>query len=369
MAFLFFAVATVGSAAACLQKSTLGRTEVPCAMDSQVSGITLHYGYMNNAVSLCVVNTIDDKWVGVGVGTMMRGATVIVSSNDGSSNDGVKVWKLTGYVKPSTEVSDFGQTAVKSEVANDGKRMLCYTIPMAKINGKLNEANFVYALGNRNTFSQHSFGMAKHTAIDLVSGRSLEPKTPSMALLITHVVFMMTAYLALYPIAVIIAVYAAPGFSAGAKFFLGHRVVMIAAVVFTICGLVAVLIHTDGLVNDTHGIVGLITVVLCLQQPINAHFRVKKDHKNRRFWEYLHKGTGRLALLMGFVTCILGGVLFNKRHKNVAPLVIILILLIVSLLLWIALRVRQALAAKAKKDDSTNIDVETSPPVETSAPA
>eukprot|EP00397_Hematodinium_sp_SG-2012_P041894 GEMP01046243.1.p1 GENE.GEMP01046243.1~~GEMP01046243.1.p1 ORF type:complete len:367 (+),score=71.61 GEMP01046243.1:517-1617(+) len=366
MAFLFFAVATVGSAAACLQKSTLDRAEVPCMKSSLVNGIGLHYGYNENmmTVSFCVVNTINDNWVGFGPGRSMADATVIVSI-DGKFE--VRHLVGTAYAS-STVVLNFGQTEVESVVTSSGKRMLCYTMPVAKIQGDINEAHFIYATGPGTAVTYH-VGNRSPDTIDFVNARSLDPITSSMALLITHVVFMMTAYLALYPIAVIIAVYAAPGFSAGAKFFLGHRVVMIAAVVFTICGLVAVLIHTGGVVREPHGIVGLITVVLCLQQPINAHFRVKKDHKNRRFWEYLHKGTGRLALLMGFVTCILGGVLFNERHDNVAPLVIILILLIVSLLLWIALRVRQALAAKAKKDDSTNIDVETSPPVETSAPA
>jgi hypothetical protein len=39
---------------------------------------------------------------------------------------------------------------------------------------------------------------------------------------------------------------------------------------------------------------------------VNAYFRPHKGEKWRRQWEWLHKGTGRLAILLGLVNVSLG---------------------------------------------------------------
>lgn len=51
------------------------------------------------------------------------------------------------------------------------------------------------------------------------------------------------------------------------------------------------------------------TPQLALLQPVNAFFRPHKGEKHRRPWEWLHKGSGRVALVLALVNITLGVVM------------------------------------------------------------
>lgn len=55
-----------------------------------------------------------------------------------------------------------------------------------------------------------------------------------------------------------------------------------------------------------HGVIGIIAFTLTLLQPLNALLRPKHGAYWRTPWEWLHKSSGRVAVLLGLVNVSLG---------------------------------------------------------------
>lgn len=100
-----------------------------------------------------------------------------------------------------------------------------------------------------------------------------------------------------------------------------HRIFQITGVVLSTIGFLCVLLWKRARhFKVGHEILGLFIVCLGIWQPINSqlrHFKkVGHPHKNpdgtvyrtplRKAWEVLHKGTGRLAVLLGLINVIYG---------------------------------------------------------------
>lgn len=100
-----------------------------------------------------------------------------------------------------------------------------------------------------------------------------------------------------------------------ALWFQIHRVLQVVGLLFAIVGWIIALVNFDvfrdkGHHSYKHGILGMVTMVLGLLQPLNALLRpthdgtTKDDAKTalRVVWEYAHKGTGYVALALAVVT-------------------------------------------------------------------
>jgi hypothetical protein len=84
------------------------------------------------------------------------------------------------------------------------------------------------------------------------------------------------------------------------------RLLQVVGLALSVVGLV--LVYVGGARNPAfaHGILGIIVMLLGLLQPANAVVRPHPGERLRWAWELLHKGSGRLALLLAFVNISLG---------------------------------------------------------------
>eukprot|EP00397_Hematodinium_sp_SG-2012_P010201 GEMP01010310.1.p1 GENE.GEMP01010310.1~~GEMP01010310.1.p1 ORF type:complete len:764 (+),score=137.11 GEMP01010310.1:527-2818(+) len=311
-------------------KSTLGDKKMTCKVVSTEHNFELDYGYdkEGKTVSFCGTNTDNDGWVGVGPGKNMDGTVVILADKKTHGAYALEEFRL-GKARP--EFTD--PKTIQNKVV-DGKRMVCGTIGVKTLDehGGITSASFVYAVG---AAGEEFTSGKKHASkgklvIDFVTGSSTASALDVPLLVLLHVACMVSAFLLMYPAGVLVAVFSGPGFSKGPQYFARHKGLMIAATLFAWIGAVLIMIHKKGQLEDMHGIVGAVVIFLCTAQPINAQFRVAKDHPLRRKWEYLHKGLGRFSVIGGFITCVLGAYLFRERQFGVKLISTILIIAVLS---------------------------------------
>lgn len=218
---------------------------------------------------------------------------------------------------------------------------MCFTLKARQLkssSGKeLHEVEISWAVGTG------GFKHQKHTKTGYLTlgGKEVAYKIPTLLLL--HMAFMGLAYLILYPVGALIAVAAAPGFRLGGKWFTAHRACMLVAIGFSLVGIVAIFAEQKEFRGDNvaHGVLGLLAVFLCVMQPINSLLKVPKGHPSRRNWELLHKGSGRLALFIGFFVCILGSLIIKERTSEWLVTFVVVFLAVIIVALFSYLRVRQ----------------------------
>jgi len=103
----------------------------------------------------------------------------------------------------------------------------------------------------------------------------------------------------------------------GDLWFKVHRIVQVLGLLLALAGWIIALneftvFQSKGESNYHHGVMGITVMTLGLIQPINALIRPKaaKDGQAkspaRKIWEYIHKGTGWIALLLAVPTIVLG---------------------------------------------------------------
>jgi len=312
----------------------------------------------------------EDGWIGLGPGTDMSNAKVVIGGPNLVESYTLKQYDL---VAPTNEL---GATDIENIVTN-GKRIVCYKLPENKLHGSISDASFVASMGRGDVKpgNQHNF-RKQGLMLSGVTGVAV----PTLVKL--HVVFMIASFWLLYPLGALAAVYAGPHFKAGAKFFNIHQYSMILAILLMLAGFVCVLVKTES-VTQVHGYFGVFVFILCFMQPLNAVVRPDKDHAMRRRWEYLHKGAGRLALLWGLINTILGGILYQDLYADSAlflwnPHVAAYVLAPIFVVAYIALRIRQQLTKKEpdykeqpmapigkKRSSSRSLDMEAAAPLQT----
>jgi len=322
--------------------------------------VEMHHGVNGDKVTLCCVNLKDGEngWCGVGPGTDMSDANVVVFGN--KARDTGNAYELTKYgiVKKATVL---GETDMKKMVMEE-KFYGCYTMPLAKL--KDGEASkFVVAAGKASKSSDvpsqstkgNPHGSSKRPGVTLSGGSA------NNNIIIIHVFVMIAAFWLLYPAGALVAVYAAPGFKRGSGFFQAHRALMSLAILLMLVGAGLALSRSKFMINTVHGGVGCVVIALCLLQPINAAFRPGKDSPNRRKWEYLHKSAGRLGVLLGLVNTVLGGFRYAKdilkMHDTVDtvfvmtnPGIVAIVFASVMVVVYLGLRVRQYMSQGSKDD-------------------
>eukprot|EP00397_Hematodinium_sp_SG-2012_P019943 GEMP01020522.1.p1 GENE.GEMP01020522.1~~GEMP01020522.1.p1 ORF type:complete len:631 (+),score=152.64 GEMP01020522.1:183-2075(+) len=328
----------------CATKSTLGKDHLPCMTIAR--GIEIHFGLKNDDASLCAINTgYEEGWVGLGPGKAMDGSSVVIGEGPSGELKQRPV-KLESWDVSKDKPEDFVSGDIQHSIPEKKRRMICYTMKVTKLNGSPTEANFVWAAGETASVSKHRLSNAGMMTIDFESGSAKGTSGGAPILVLLHVTCMALAFLIFYPAGVIIAVYSGPGFSKGPIYFKMHKALMLVATAIALVGFALIMIHTDITFSHAHGFLGSLVLFFCIAQPINAHFRVAKGHPQRRVWEYLHKGIGRIAVFGGLIVCILGAMLYGE--KGIAGESVTLVLLVFTVLLanvafwtWAVLRFQQ----------------------------
>ena len=87
-----------------------------------------------------------------------------------------------------------------------------------------------------------------------------------------------------------------------------HQVSMMLTVVFSLAGLIPILVD-KGLRPITsrkyHPVIGLTVLVIAFLQPIIAYFRPGKDAKLRPVFKYVHTGLGYAAIILATASIFL----------------------------------------------------------------
>lgn len=138
--------------------------------------------------------------------------------------------------------------------------------------------------------------------------------------LIGHVVCMCLSWGCLLPLGVVWAHYLRQSTykpKGVPVWFYGHRMLQSIGVVLQLLGLVFIIIWKKSAhFKLPHEIIGLVVVLLGTLQPLNAQLRHLKavGHPGpdagpfRKAWEFLHKGSGYVAVFLGIVNVIYGPV-------------------------------------------------------------
>lgn len=81
----------------------------------------------------------------------------------------------------------------------------------------------------------------------------------------------------------------------------GHRTSMMLTWLLTMVGFVLIFVKIQAWsdVKNPHPILGVITTILCFMQPIGAIFRPAPNHKNRRWFNWMHFVGGNAAHFLG----------------------------------------------------------------------
>lgn len=137
--------------------------------------------------------------------------------------------------------------------------------------------------------------------------------SPRISLAKAHGIIMIFAWILFASTGILIARYFKPSWPeqkvcGKAIWFAIHRPVMISVVVLTIIGFILILVYTKGtwvpksLAREfAHSIIGIITIIFAISQPIMALFRCTPDAENRFIFNYAHRFVGLTALLLSIV--------------------------------------------------------------------
>jgi len=107
--------------------------------------------------------------------------------------------------------------------------------------------------------------------------------------------------------------------------FQGHRLLQSIGLLLQLLGLVFIMVYKKAShFKLPHELVGIVVVLLGTLQPVNACFRnlacvghPKPDGTKtvaRQIWEYVHKGFGITAVLLGILNLIFGLIHVRKLH-------------------------------------------------------
>jgi len=321
----------------------------------------LHFGQppTRSLVKFCAVNMLGDGWLSVAPadGGMDPNTHAIIAF--GSEEVETATMTTTGIgSKKEMAITDV-QTGL-----HQGKRYVCWTT----------QTNYFLSLSKRTKLEDmpFTFGVSTDPRSPRIAGKHTKKGTKTFGnktilakiplWLWTHMLAMGVAFVVLMPVGVLVAVSAAPGFITGAKWFSAHRACMSLAVMFAVFGFLSILIHKEGnlftLPGDTfsgvHGYFGIATFILTIFQPINATFRVGKEHKRRRRWEFLHKGLGRITVFGGILVCIMGTELYNGIAVNRNATIVVTTVGFIMMVLFVYLRVEQYRRMSDTKRSSLN---------------
>ena len=139
----------------------------------------------------------------------------------------------------------------------------------------------------------------------------------SSSWIVSHAICMLACWAVLIPIGVALAMRRE---KTGEKWFKMHKFLNCAGLLLGIIGVIIALSNYGEPLATRHGRLGVAVMTLGLLQPINAFFRPHKvtDGKavdsKRKMWEFWHKNSGRLTMLVALVNIFYGGHEANELY-------------------------------------------------------
>jgi len=135
---LLFAVVSAGCS-----EPLLGNNKTTCN-GKNTSDYSVDYGVNGSTITICIRNQKDDGWIALGPGTRMEG-TVVGSWGQGQFNAfDLNRTDEDGITADNSTELDHTNVVVEEE---GGKRVLCFDILKAKIEGTEAAAKFIWARG------------------------------------------------------------------------------------------------------------------------------------------------------------------------------------------------------------------------------
>merc|ERR1712117_829713 len=105
-------------------------------------------------------------------------------------------------------------------------------------------------------------------------------------------------------------------------------------------GFVMAILYVEQFSSHFHGMhswIGLLVVVIGTLQPLNAVFRPHPPSDGeekalaRTIWEWIHKGLGWAAIVLGIVNIVLGMMLLIKKDYDTTTILVAAVIAVVTL--------------------------------------
>jgi hypothetical protein len=267
-------------------------------------------------------------WLAIGVGGAgMKSADMVICSDLK-----VKRYWSTAQSQPSNGIDVKDATCTQTS----GKTVMTFTRNTAKSGSSENDintakgtlTNFIWAYGASNSISYHNANRGA-MSFDVASGVSSgTTKKQSTVALYAHMICMAFAWGMVLPWGVSIASRSrnVPGQKKGGWFKV-HRNLQYTGWFLQLLGFIfaIVMVEENGGIhfspNVPHTIIGLIVVILGTLQPLNALFRLHPPDggwpngvkpMKRKIFEWVHKGSGRIATILGMVNVCIGAALVKS---------------------------------------------------------
>lgn len=181
---------------------------------------------------------------------------------------------------------------------------------------------------------QHADRVSSTEALDLFKGGSSAAAANGAALVLLHGLLMLVAWVAMSAVATFIARYLK---DLGHPWYLMHRGMMTIVVVFTFISFILITIHVgaDGVhYGSPHAVIGVLVIMFSIVQPLIGILSNRWWSPSRNgtpvFPDVIHWWLGRLVILLGFVNCLLGILLYNGGSASGA-LILFLIWVVVTI--------------------------------------
>ncbi|XP_073108932.1 cytochrome b561 and DOMON domain-containing protein At3g61750 [Elaeis guineensis] len=263
----------------------------------------------DNVLSIVLSTAYATGWVGMGFSKdgMMVGSSAMVGWMGKTGIPHIKPYYLGG--KSSSEVKlNQGQlltTAVQPTVVVEQAKI--YIAFQLKFSAPVTQQNLLFAFGMKIPVNKH---LTKHDdktslSFDFSSGTSSASSSYPSNLKRAHGALAVFGWGVLLPIGAIIARYCK---HREPLWYYLHVVIQFIGFIFGLAAVVAGIALYDKLhANVTaHRGLGIFVLVLGILQVIAFFLRPNKDSKIRKYWNWYHHWTGRLALFFAAVNIVLG---------------------------------------------------------------
>jgi hypothetical protein len=168
----------------------------------------------------------------------------------------------------------------------------------------------VIARGPASFDAQHNDRITAADGIDLFEGGTVGAGGGAAPLVLIHGFLMLLAWTVLSVVGTFFARYLK---DLGHAWYVAHRGMMSTAVLLTFIGFILITIHVgkDGLhYNSVHALLGVVVIMFSIAQPLIGILSNRWWSPNRNgtpvFPDVVHWWLGRLTILVGFVTSLLG---------------------------------------------------------------
>jgi hypothetical protein len=270
-------------------------------------------------------------WLALGLnaaGTMAGSYAVVVKPGEAVGAASVREYNIGGGYSTASVAAQTSQDLTAASVTQSGgsttasfTRLLRTADAEDAAVGCAAAQTLVFACGAGNGFGQHALADRGAVSYDWVAGVGSAAGQGGMtaSVIALHAALMLLAWALLIPCGVAVAALF-KDFKKDAWWFRVHRAGSVAGLICATVGFAVI----AGATSDAnrahfgggHQRLGLAVMLLGWLQPLNAALRPpapKAGDKaggakqpRRRVWELVHKGSGRLALCLGFAACASG---------------------------------------------------------------